>query len=163
MQKGFITAKTEIKNKFISSKDTQSENESKNLDSEIPDLGDADLRPLAERLKESEKIKEEEFAEKVRLANTLRGLDQDELDFLDYMQQKKKEKDLKEKREIDKQVEEFKLQQKSIKPSVKPAVKVSVKPVSKSVSGPAVVMIKRKNQESDLKSQKKVVEYSDSD
>ena len=45
MQSGFITAKTEIKNKFVAGGNATSDNLS-----EIPDAPQVDLRPLAVRL-----------------------------------------------------------------------------------------------------------------
>ena len=165
MQKGFITAKTEIKNKFTSFKDVDDTKDT--LTADIPDLGNADLRPLAERLRESEKIKEEEFAQQVRLANTLRGVDQDELDFLDVEQKKKKLKDKSVKEEIDKQVEEFIQRQNSVKTVLNKSEKMSVAGLVKSQvrkeTKVPIVMIKRKNSNLDSRAQKKIVEYSDSD
>lgn len=96
------------------------------------------------------------------MANTLRGLDQEELDFLSQVNEKKKIQDQEKKKELQKGLLEFKAAREKVvvkQIDIQPRVKVA--PVLKKEL--KQVLVKRKSSQEEVKSSKKIVEYSDSD
>ncbi|XP_037948146.1 PSME3-interacting protein [Teleopsis dalmanni] len=121
-----------------------------------------DGRSLYERLKEQKIKKDMEFEEAHKLKNLIRGLDDDEVQFLELVDQTKMKAEIKQYKEDERELKDFRnrvasLQQESLDKKIQNEIKTSkakpttstTRPTQKSLLG---VGIKRKNDEPESES-----------
>ncbi|CAD7089533.1 unnamed protein product [Hermetia illucens] len=120
-----------------------------------------DSRSLYERLKEQKMKKDLEYEEAHKLKNLIRGLDDDEVEFLDLVDRTKMDAEKKQMMEEEKELNDFRqrvvtLQEKSLdekiqseKTSARPKTSISANRPSQKSALSGVVIRKRKNGEID--------------